>query len=69
MAKRIPPSSTMEQELYTGLITSGDPLGEAARRGAQLILQKAIEAETAQFLGRDWYERAKGGATTGHRNG
>ncbi len=69
MAKRIPPSQKMEQELYTGLITSGDPLGEAARRGAQLILQKAIEAETEQFLGRRWYERAQDGATTGHRNG
>lgn len=69
MAKRIPPSKTMEQELYTGLITSGDPLGEAARRGAQLILQKAIEAETDQFLGRGWYERSKAGATTGYRNG
>lgn len=69
MAKRIPPSKTMEQELYTGLITSGDPLGEAARRGAQLILQKAIEAETDQFLGRGWYERSQNGATSGHRNG
>lgn len=28
MAKSIPPSKTMEQELYTGLITSGDPLGK-----------------------------------------
>lgn len=69
MAKRVPPSQKMEQALYTGLLTSGDPLGEAARRGAQLILQKAIEAETDQFLGRGWYKRAKDGAATGHRNG
>lgn len=69
MAKRIPPSKAMEQELYTGLITSGDPLGEAARRGARLIRQKAIEAETDRFLGRGWDERSKAGATTGYRNG
>jgi transposase-like protein len=69
MGKKVPPSVKMEQELYTGLITSGDPLGEAARRGARLLLQKAIEAETEQFLGRSWYERSGDGATTGHRNG
>lgn len=69
MGKKVPPSVKMEQELYTGLITSGDPLGEAARRGARLLLQKAIEAETEQFLGRGWYERSGDGATTGHRNG
>jgi len=69
MATRVPPSEKLEQALYTGLLTSGDPLGEAARRGAQLILQKAIEAETDQFLGRGRYERAKDGATTGYRNG
>ena len=27
-----------------GLVSDADPLGEAARRGAQLILQKALEA-------------------------
>jgi hypothetical protein len=67
MAKRIPPSKKMEQELYTDLVTSSDPLGEAARRGARLILQKAIETEIDQFLGRGWYERSGDGATSGHR--
>jgi hypothetical protein len=51
MGKKVPPSVKMEQELYTGLITSGDPLGEAARRRARPILQKDIEAEVEQFLG------------------
>jgi len=69
VGKKVPPSVKMEQELYTGLITSGDPLGEAARRGASLLLQKAIEAETEQFLSRDWYERSGDSATSGHRNG
>lgn len=69
MAKKVPPSARMEQELYTDLLTGGDPLGEAARRGARLILQKVLEAEVEQFLGRGWYERSGDGATTGHRNG
>ena len=36
--KKIAPSERMEQELMQGVWSSGDPLGEAARRGAQLIL-------------------------------
>ena len=69
MGKKVPPSVKIEQELYTGLLTGVDPLGEAARRGARLILQKGIEAEVEQFLGRGWYERSGDGAVTGHRNG
>jgi hypothetical protein len=38
MGKKVLPSLKMEQELYTGLITSGDPFGEAAHRGARLHL-------------------------------
>jgi hypothetical protein len=48
-----------------GVMTSADPLGEAARRGAQLVLQKALEAEVAAFLGRERYERAGDGALRG----
>ncbi|MFC2173864.1 hypothetical protein ACFLU6_14735 [Acidobacteriota bacterium] len=51
MKKRIPPSQQMEQEVFEGMATSEDPLGEAARRGAQLILQKALEKEVDGFLG------------------
>jgi hypothetical protein len=42
----------MEQEIFGGMLTDGDPLGQAARRGAQLLLQKALEMETEDFLGR-----------------
>jgi putative transposase len=66
---RVAPSERLEQELMTGVITSADPLGEAARRGAQLVLQKALEAEVAAFLGREPYERAHDGALRGWRNG
>jgi putative transposase len=55
--------------VFGAVATSGDPLGEAARRGAQLILQKALEKEVDDFLGRERYKRAAEGAVTGYRNG
>ena len=67
--KRIAPSERLEKEIFEGLVTSGDPLGEAARRGAQLILQKALEVEVDGFLGRGRYERCAEGALRGYRNG
>jgi len=67
--KRLAPSERMEQELYSGLAGSGDPLGEAARRGARLILQRLIELEVEEFLGRGRYERLPEGAVSGYRNG
>jgi putative transposase len=67
--RRVAPSERMGQELFEAVAVSGDPLGEAARRGAQLILQKALEMEVDDFLGRGRYERAVGGAVTGYRNG
>lgn len=67
--KRIAPSQRMEQEIMDGVRSSADPLGEAARRGAQLILQKALEMEVDEHLGRGRYERSVDGAINGHRNG
>jgi transposase-like protein len=67
--RRIAPSERMEQELFEAVATSEDPLGEAARRGAQLILQKSLEKEVDDFLGRERYKRAPEGAVTGYRNG
>ena len=67
--KRIAPSQRMEQELFTGFRTCGDPIGETARRGAQMILQKLMEWEADDFLGRVRYERFLDGALRGHRNG
>jgi transposase-like protein len=69
MGKKVPPSVKIEQELYTDLLTSADPLGEAVRRGARLVLQRAVEMEVERFLGRGWYERSADGAVSGHRNG
>ena len=67
--KRVAPSEKLEQELVENVRTSGDPLGEAARRGAQLILQKALEAEVDEFLGRRRYERTEESGLRGYRNG
>jgi len=66
---RVAPSERLEQELMAGVMASADPLGEAARRGAQLVLQKALEAEVAAFLGRERYERAGNDGVLGYRNG
>ena len=67
--RRIAPSERMKQELMEGLVSEADPLGEAARRGAQLILQRALEAEVSDFLRRERYERSTQGALRGYRNG
>ena len=67
--RKIAPSERMRQELMSGLVSEADPLGEAARRGAQLILQRALEAEVSDFLGRERYERSGEGALRGYRNG
>jgi hypothetical protein len=46
-------------------------LEEAARLGAQLLMQAALEAEISEFLGRDRYQRAAASpdARPGSRNG
>lgn len=67
--QRVAPSQRMEQAFCEDVLASGDPLGEAARRGAQLLLQKALEAEIDAFLGRARYERSADGGVCGYRNG
>jgi hypothetical protein len=44
-----------------------DTLEQMVRQGARQMLQRALEAEVAEFLGRDRYER--GGEFRGYRNG
>jgi transposase-like protein len=45
-------------------------LEEVARLGARLLIQTAVEAEVAEFLGRARYQRvaAAAHAQSGHRN-
>lgn len=71
---RIAPSETIRQDLRQllsgGLRTSDtDPLGEMMRLAARLVLQEALEAEQADFLGRGRYERNAQEDKQGSRNG
>jgi transposase-like protein len=70
---RIPPSESLRQDLRqllaAGLRTSDtDPLSDL-RLAARLVLQEALEAEQADFLGRDRYQRDGPGERRGYRNG
>ena len=58
----------MEKE-FLSLASAGAPLSEAVRQGAQLMLQKAVELEVSDFLGRGHYERSGEGGLRGYRNG
>ncbi|MCX7825039.1 MAG: transposase [Verrucomicrobiae bacterium] len=58
----------METQFFA-LASTGAPLSEAIRAGAQLMLQKAVELEVTEFLGREHYQRQPEGPLRGYRNG
>lgn len=69
--ERVAPSGLLRQELEkllhpTPRLSEGDPAGELIRLAARVVLQDALEAEQADFIGRERYER---GERKGHRNG
>lgn len=67
--KKLLPSQTMEKE-FLALTSQKAPLSEAVRLAAQLMLQKAVELEVSDFLGRGHYERSGPEAEArGYRNG
>jgi len=66
--KRILPSQQMEKQFLT-LGSQKAPLSEAVRLAAQLMLQKAVEMEVSDFLGRGHYERSHQEVVQGYRNG
>ena len=74
MLKRVSPAKRLRAEI-DGVFAGGEDLAgaieEVARLGARLLLQSAIEAEVAAFLGRERYERAAASddARVGMRNG
>ena len=74
MSKRISPAERLRVEI-DGVFAGGQDLSRAIERvaqlGAQLLLQSALEAEVAAFLGRELYERVAGSADAhaGMRNG
>ena len=73
MRRTVPPSAEIQAEidklLARGMVD--DPqkmLSELARLGARLIIQRAVEEEFDEWLGRDRYERKPEGGS-GKRNG
>jgi putative transposase len=68
---RIAASARLEQEieglLTNGLGDNGEHLAELGRLGARLVLQRAVEEEVAEFLGRARYARTP--TANGSRNG
>ncbi len=73
MSKRVSPAERLRVEIDE-VFGGGDlshAVEEVARLGAQLLLQCALEAEVAAFLGRDRYQRAASCADprVGMRNG
>jgi transposase-like protein len=66
---RVAPSAWLEAEIAELLLDVDNPerLGEIGRLGARLVLQRAIEEEVTEFLGRARYERTD--EAQGSRNG
>src|SRR5664279_1714288 len=74
VSARVSPTDRLHAEIDQVFATGDDlatALEQAARLGAQLLLQAAVEAEVTGFLCRDRYARAASteGAATGQRNG
>jgi putative transposase len=67
MKRQLP--SKLLQEQFFSLATRQAPLSESIRLGAQLMLQKAVELEVTEFLGREHYCRSGGEPLRGYRNG
>ena len=71
MRTRVPASMRTRESLSAlieGRLSSPDGRSELVKRATRLILEEALEAETRDALGRDYYERgAEEGR--GYRNG
>jgi len=71
--ERVAPSTRLKQEVEQ-LLSRGvrpatdDPAGQLVRLAARLILQEALEAEQADFIGRERYQRGEQ-PRQGYRNG
>jgi Transposase, Mutator family len=74
VSSRVSPTDRLRAEidaLFTGERDLVEVLEDVARLGARLLIQSAVEAEVAAFLGRARYQRAAAAAQAqpGHRNG
>jgi transposase-like protein len=60
----------MEKNFFEAISRGGHPLSTAVIRGAQLMLQKGLEWEVSEFLGRGHYQRGSGDKPVmGYRSG
>jgi len=62
------PGQTLEEQ-FLSPDTKRAPLSETIRLGAQLALEKAVELEVTEFLGRDHHQRHGNGPLKGYRDG
>lgn len=65
--RRIPPSVLFEKEFEEAMLTP-EGLTRLAGLGARFMLQRALESEVTDFLGREHYKNDPGN-TRGYRNG
>ena len=70
MAKMVPSERLRRElgEVLAGVGEHDDPVETAARLGARLILQQALEDEVTEFVGRERYQRADADGAI-YRNG
>lgn len=69
MKNRIPPSVEFEKDFMASALEGNNPISCLVRQGARLMLQKALEEEITEFLGRGHYKRRQDTLLTGYRNG
>ena len=70
MTTRVAPSTVLEsaiEELLREGLADNERLAELGRLGARLVLQRAVEEEATEFLGRARYQRTA--EARGSRNG
>ena len=68
MSRKLTPSVRFHQELDAALSGGGATFSAYCRLAAQAMLQTAMEAEAAEFIGRSGYER-RGEGQSVYRNG
>jgi len=70
MATKVLPSQRQFKQFEEQVILGEWSLPEVVRRGAQLMLQYAVELEMTEYLGREYYRNdTKATSARGRRNG
>lgn len=69
IAKKELPSKRFEKEFFEAMVSGDSFLSDMVKLGARFMLQRGIELEIAEFLGRGYYERNGLGGLNGYRNG